>query len=286
MAGWAGGWGSQGGTEPSLSTSHSSKGFQPHHSVPRCFQGDSHLGDVSRPPWGAPRPRRWMLTPVSPPPPSVTRCWPARIGSIEGSTGHKAPLCWRQGHGDGGRWPQRTGQRAPLGAGAPTLCSSDVAHGVQTPRCPPGPGEDLLRGDRLGNGLLQQLQAVQDPVAEPGAAGIQTLQGQGGHEGLQALWKGQITNPPPWGTPWHRSSLQGRENSVTIEGFTREPWGCAQYLIRFAQLPEASLQVVEVLLPLQDKPARQQVGLSRAPAQSLLWERSQGTYCTAWWFVL
>uniref|UniRef100_A0A8C2TRP3 Protein max n=1 Tax=Coturnix japonica TaxID=93934 RepID=A0A8C2TRP3_COTJA len=30
----------------------------------------------------------------------------------------------------------------------------------------------------------------------------------------------------------------------------------------------------QVLLPLQDKPARQQVGLSRAPAQSVLWESS------------
>lgn len=73
---------------------------------------------------------------------------------------------------------------------------------------------------------------------------------------------------------------------MTIEGFTRESWGCAQYLICFTQLPEASLQVVEVLLPLQDKPARQQAGLSRAPAQSMLWEHSRGTYCTAWWFVL
>lgn len=45
-------------------------------------------------------------------------------------------------------------------------------------RAPPGPGGDLLRGDRVGNGLLQQLQAVQDPVAEPGAAGVQTLRGQ------------------------------------------------------------------------------------------------------------
>lgn len=43
---------------------------------------------------------------------------------------------------------------------------------------------------------------------------------------------------------------------MTIEGFTREPWGCAQYLICFTQLPEASLQVVEVLLPLQDEPAK------------------------------
>lgn len=40
-----------------------------------------------------------------------------------------------------------------------------------------------LRGHRLGNGLIQQLQAVQDPVAEPGAAGIQTLQGQRGQSG-------------------------------------------------------------------------------------------------------
>lgn len=41
----------------------------------------------------------------------------------------------------------------------------------------------LLRGNRLGNWLIQQLQAVQDPVAEPGTAGIQTLWGQRGQSG-------------------------------------------------------------------------------------------------------
>uniref|UniRef100_A0A8C2YCB6 Uncharacterized protein n=1 Tax=Coturnix japonica TaxID=93934 RepID=A0A8C2YCB6_COTJA len=74
---------------------------------------------------------------------------------------HKALLCRRQGHGDSRRWPQRTKQRAPLGAGKPTLCSSNMVHRVQSPSVPPrAGGGDLLRGNRLGNGLLQQLQAV------------------------------------------------------------------------------------------------------------------------------
>lgn len=146
-------------------------------------------------------------------------------------------------------------------------------------------GGDLLRGDGVGDGLLQQLQAVQDPVAEPGAAGVQTLRGQ-----EEGSWAGSTPKPaalghpvgtgtsqgdpqaapgtaPPlhlpqghptardsgWETPGDNSSSARRPKGSPGAGRRGRAW----YLVGFAQLPEASLQVVEVLLPLQHQSARQ-----------------------------
>lgn len=87
-----------------------------------------------------------------------------RIGSIDGRGGETkhsfAP-------GDSGRWhlQHHTGGRrgGPQAAVTVPLSGSRRCH--------------LLGGNRLGNGLVQKLQAVQDPVAEPGPAGVQTLRG-------------------------------------------------------------------------------------------------------------
>lgn len=76
------------------------------------------------------------------------------MGGIDGPEGHKALLCWRQGHGDAGRWPWLC--RADTGAGtsgltwahAEQLLSPGGAAGqtqlggvlpVSAPRCPGPP---------------------------------------------------------------------------------------------------------------------------------------------------
>lgn len=46
------------------------------------------------------------------------------------------------------------------------------------PKNTPGaPEPDSLCSHYLGDGFIEEFQAVQDPVAEPGAAGVQTLEG-------------------------------------------------------------------------------------------------------------
>lgn len=89
--------------------------------------------------------------------------------------------------------------RAHVGAAA---SRTQLGAGVPVP--PRTQGGDLLRGDGVGDGLLQQLQAVQDPVAEPGAAGVQTLRGQ-----EAGSWAGSTPNPQLWGTLWGQARAKG-----------------------------------------------------------------------------
>lgn len=230
-------------------------------------------------------PRRWKPGPPSPP--SVTRqhepCRPARMVALMAPRDTKhfcagARATRMAGGGPGGHGSGHL--RAHVGAAA---SRTQLGAGVPVP--PRTQGGDLLRGDGVGDGLLQQLQAVQDPVAEPGAAGVQTLRGQ-----EEGSWAGSTPKPaalghpvgtgtsqgdpqaapgtaPPlhlpqghptardsgWETPGDNSSSARRPKGSPGAGRRGRAW----YLVGFAQLPEASLQVVEVLLPLQHQSARQ-----------------------------